>query len=372
MKPKPRLLMVSRGRHRLPLDPSLQRKYDALLGVFDLRVVGSAPAGAPTRDQVFRLSPPQRPPALDGGLFFATLPVRVARELREFRPDAMVVQGAPETAAALAGRRLAGDRTPVIVEVHGDWRAPTRLYGSPARRALSPVADRVAGWGLRHADAVRTVSAYTTGLVRGIGIEPAAEFAAYMDFDLFLDPPTPLPQQPAALFVGVLEHYKGVDDLAAAWRLVAGRVPEAGLTVVGRGSRAHVVDALVRELPGRVRWTPELSQPEVARALDASTLLVLPSRSEGLGRVLVEALCRGRPLVASRVGGIRDVVEDGLNGILVEPSRPEALAEALVRLLSDPLLAGQLAAAARPTAERWLASPEEFARRMLALVRRLH
>ncbi|HZC14006.1 MAG TPA: glycoside hydrolase family 15 protein, partial [Thermoleophilaceae bacterium] len=54
-------------------------------------------------------------------------------------------------------------------------------------------------------------------------------------------------------------------------------------------------------------------------ALDASTLLVLPSRSEGMGRVIVEALCRGRPVVASRVGGIRDLVVDGENGILVEP-----------------------------------------------------
>ena len=369
---KPRLLLVGRGRHRLPLDRSLKRRYDALLDVFDLRVVGSAPEGAPTRDEIFRLTPPHRSRVLDGALFFAALPYHVARELREFRPGTVLVQGAHEAACVLEGRRLAGSRAAVVVEVHGDWRASTRLYGSPGRRALNPLADRVATWSLRRADAVRTVSAYTTGLVRELGIEPAAEFPAYMDFDSFLGPVEPLPERAAALFVGVLEHYKDVDGLAAAWRLAAPRVPEATLHVVGRGSRAHVVRALAAAMPDSVRWTHELSQPGVAEALDSATLLVLPSRSEGMGRVLVEALCRGRPVVASRVGGIRDVVEDGVNGVLVEPERPRALADALVRVLSDRSLAERLAAAARPSAERWVATPEEFAQRMLRLVRSLH
>jgi glycosyltransferase involved in cell wall biosynthesis len=369
---KPRLLIVGRGRHRLPLDPSLGRKYDALLDTFQLRVVGSAPEGAPTSEGIFRLVPPYRPGALDGALFFATLPYHVARQLREFRPGAVVVQGAHEAAGVLAARRLAGTRTPVVVEVHGDWRAPTRLYGSPARQLLNPLADRIALSALRRADAVRTVSPYTTGLVRELGIEPAAEFPAFMDFDSFLGPVVPLPSPPAALFVGVLEHYKDVDGLAAAWRLVAPRLPGATLHVVGRGSRAPVVEALVREQRGAVRWTPGLPPAGVAAALDAATLLVLPSRSEGLGRVLVEALCRGRPVVASRVGGIRDVVEDGVNGILVEPRRPEQLADALVRVLADRALAERLASAARPSAERWLATPEEFARKLLDLVSALH
>jgi glycosyltransferase involved in cell wall biosynthesis len=364
--------MVGRGRHRLPLDESLRRKYDALLEVFDLRVVGSAPEGAPTRDEVFRLAPPHRPLALDGALFFATLPGHVARELREFRPDAVVVQGAHEAACVLAGRMLAGSRAPVVVEVHGDWRAPTRLYGSPARQWLSPVADRVAEWALRRSDAVRTVSPYTTGLVRELGIGPAAEFPAYMDFGSFLGLPAALPERPAALFVGVLEHYKGIDDLAAAWCLVAPRVPDATLHVVGRGSRAHVVEALLRALPGRVRWTPELSPVGVAEALDAATLLVLPSRSEGMGRVLVEALCRGRPVVASRVGGIRDVVEEGLNGLLVDPQRPDELAGALERVLSERALVERLASGARGSAGRWLETPAGFAQQMLALVTGLH
>ena len=91
------------------------------------------------------------------------------------------------------------------------------------------------------------------------------------------------------------------------------------LRIVGRGSRAHVIEKLVRELPGRTVWTLRLTTAEIVQALDSATVLVLPSRSEGMGRVIVEAFCRARPVVASRVGGIPDLVRDGDNGLLVEP-----------------------------------------------------
>ncbi len=93
---------------------------------------------------------------------------------------------------------------------------------------------------------------------------------------------------------------------------------------------------------------------------------MLPSRSEGMGRVIVEALCRGRPVLGSRVGGIRDLVRDGENGLLFEPT-PEAIAEALVRVLGDRAELERLAAAARPSVEPWLATPEQYAESLAAL-----
>ena len=319
-------------------------------------------------DATFELVAPR---VADGARFWAELPVRIARELRRFRPDAVLAQSAYEAAAALAAGRIAGRRTPVLVDVHGDWRTSTRLYGSPLRRALSPVADRIALTALRRSDAVRTVSDYTTQLVRDTGIEPADVFPAFMDLDPFLGEPLPLPEQPRALFVGVLELYKNVDGLAEAWRLAAPRVPEARLRIVGRGSRADVVERLVAELPEQTTWAAALPTDEVAAAMDEATVLVLPSRSEGMGRVVVEALLRGRPVVGTRVGGIRDLVRDGENGLLVEPGDAGALANALVQVLSDRGLAERLAAGARPSAEPWLATPAEYADRLHALVKRV-
>ena len=140
---KRKLLMVGRSRYSLPLSASLERKFDALSAELDVRVLGSA-AGRSGSDPRFRLVQPLRPRALDGVSFYALLPLRVARELRRFRPDAVLAQGGQETTLALLGRSLARVPARVIADVHGDPAAPTRLYGSPFRRTLAPLADTLA------------------------------------------------------------------------------------------------------------------------------------------------------------------------------------------------------------------------------------
>jgi len=254
---KPRVLFVGRTRYRLPLDPAVAPKWEALGRELDVRVVGTAAPDSAPGDGTFRLVPRRR--VLDGPRFWAGLPVRVAREIRGFRPEAIVTQTAYEAAAALAARRLTRSDARVVLEVHGDWRTSTRLYGSPARRALGGLGDRIAAWAVRRADVVRTVSPFTSSLVRELGVEPAATFPAYMHLEPFVErPPAPLPEQPVALFVGVLEAYKNVDGLAAAWRLAAPRAPDATLRIVGRGTRTAVVESLVHDLPAQTRWDKRL------------------------------------------------------------------------------------------------------------------
>ncbi len=361
---------MGRSRYSLPLSPSLERKFDALGEELDVHVLGSA-ARLDGSDPRFSLASPVRPHIADGAAFYALLPLRVARELRGRRPEAVLVQGAPETALALLGRSLARSRAKVIADVHGDPRSATRLYGSPLRRALSPLVDLLARRGLRGADGVRTLSPFTEAAVRRAGAEPTASFAAFMDLEPFLSPPTPLPERPLALFVGVLERYKAVDILAEAWRRAAPRVPDATLHLVGRGPLRPVVEGLVAELPARTRWTESLPTEGVARALDEATALVLPSRSEGLPRIVVEALCRGRGVVGSRAGGIPDLVVDEENGLLVEPGDVEALADALVRVLSERPLAERLGARARVSVEPWVSTPEEYAGQVRDLVEKV-
>ncbi len=366
---RPRVLFVGRGRFRFPLGRGLERRFEALSGELDWRQLGTAADGKPSADPRLVLGRPFPLRLLDGPLYYLRLPRRIARELRRFEPDAVIAQGAQEAAIALLGRRLAGSKTAVILDLHGDWRAPTRLYGSRARRVLDPLSDALARSALRRADGVRTISTYTTELVRAEGIEPAAEFPAFMDLEPFLaNPVVPLPEAPRVLFVGVLERYKAFDVLADAWRDVLESVADAVLHVVGQGALAPIAERLVDELPGRVEWSPSLTAEEVTAALDASTLLVLPSRSEGMGRVVIEAGCRGRAVVGSRVGGIPDVVADGESGLLVPPGDAGALAGALIRVLSDRRLAERLGAEARIQIERWLATPEEYARRVRDLV----
>ena len=360
---RPRVLFVGRTRYRLPLSPSVARKFEALAAELDVRVLASAMPGSPTGDATFTLVPPLPVRVLDGLVFWLALPWRVARLLRAFRPEAVVCQTAYDAAATLLARRLARIPARIVVEVHGDWRTSTRLYGSPARRAVSRLADAVAAAALRRADAVRTVSPFTGELVRALGVEPSADFPAYMDLEPFGAPVRPLPDRPVALFVGVLEAYKNVDGLAEAWRRVA---PGATLHVVGKGTRTDVAESLVRD--HGARWDPELTSAQVAEALDAAWVLVLPSRSEGMGRVLVEAFCRGRGVVGTRAGSIPNLVEDGVSGLLVEPGDPQALADALGRVLGDRALAERLGEGALAAAAPWLQTPEEYAVRVRELV----
>jgi len=353
---KPKVLFVSRERFQLPLAGAQKRKWDAVATVVEHRVLAAAAPGSPTRDAHFRLV--GRAPFLDGPLFYLLLPWRIARELRDFRPEAALVQGIHETVAFLIARRVAGVDTKVVLDVQGDWHEATRLYGSPLRRLLNPLNDALAAPAVRGADAVRTVSTQTTGLVRALGIEPTAVFPSYTDSQAFLDtPPAPLPERPRAVFVGVLERYKAFDTLVEAWK----RVPGATLHIVGDGSLRELV-------PADAEWSRRLTSEEVAAAMDDAWLVCLPSRSEGLPRVALEAACRGRAIVGGNRAGIPDVVEDGVNGLLVDPDDPAELADALTRILSDRAYAERLGAAARRTGEEWGVTPAEYAEKLRTLI----
>ena len=368
---RPRVLMVGRTRYRLPLNGSLGQKFDALRERLDLRVLGAAPRGGPAGDETFALQRGTPVAALDGPLFYGWLPLRIARELRRAPADAILAQSPYEALAALAGRTLARSEAAVVVEIHGDWRTWSRLYGSPARAVVAPLADRAALVAIRHADAVRTLSPFTTGLVRDAGVEPAGVFTTYTELTAFAEPPVAtLPDRPTALFIGVLERYKNVHAIAAAWRLATPRVPDAVLRIVGDGRHRDVVEGLLRDLPGAVTWERRLETPEVLRAFDDAWLLLLASRSEGTPRVVLEALCRGRAVVGASAGGIPDVVWDGETGLLVDPDRPAEIADALVRILGDRALAERLGAGARVRADAWTYTPGEYADRVAELVGR--
>lgn len=357
--------MVGRSRYSLPLSESLAKKFDALSTRLELRVLGTGTGSDPR----FRLHRPLPARALDGFLFYALLPGRIAQELRGYRPDAVLAQSPFEAAAALVARRLARSDVPVVVELHGDPASFSRLYGSPLRRLLAPVLDRLAAAVIRRADAVRALSPFTVGLARAQGVEPAAVFTTFTDLTAFSEPPTvALPARPSALFVGVLQRYKNVDGIAAAWRLAAPRVPEARLVLVGDGPLADSLERLVAEFPDQTEWTRRLPTAAVVDALDDAWALLLPSRSEGTPRVILEALCRGRAVIGGRVGGIPDAIEDGCNGFLVDPEDHAEIADTIVQVLSDRSLAEQLGAQALADSATWRYTADEYAANVAALV----
>lgn len=184
-----------------------------------------------------------------------------------------------------------------------------------------------------------------------------------------LAPYTELPPDPAAArkrfglspdclvvgSVGRFEPVKGYDILLRAAGLLRTRQPKVQFLLAGEGEEAPHLKRLAEELqvddrvffPG---WQQEL--PHVLSALD---LFVLPSRNEGMGRVLVQAMAMGTPIVATRVGGIPEVLGEGETGLLVAPDDPIELAAAIERLLTDRELAGKIGEAGRRRASAYSA-----------------
>ena len=160
------------------------------------------------------------------------------------------------------------------------------------------------------------------------------------------------PDAPLILFVGQLFAYKGVAELLAAADMLRERGVEANLAFIGPHtpfSRRF----FSRQSRPWLRVLGPVGQQEKWDALDAATVVCLPSRHEAFGRIFLEAWSKGKPVIGGRIPAVADVIEDERNGLLVSPGSAAELSQALERLLRDPALAtalgrrGQQALAAR-------------------------
>ena len=314
MSGRPRLLLVGRTRYRLPLSESLRAKFDvARRAARPSRAGQRGRRRGETRRDV-RAGGPYRPRKLDGALYFLGAAAPYAPRAAPFAPRRRARPGrARDAGSSCSGGSLAGVRAPVILDVHGDWRssdAALRLAGAaaaqPARRPRSP-SPRV-----RRADAVRTISDYTTGLVRSHGVEPAAVFPAFMDLEPFLEPRRAAARGSRARSSSACSSTTRTSTSSPRpGAIVAPQAARRDARTSSAGARAgRSSSGSSRDLPGRIgvdRGAPDRGR----RARRSTTPRCSSCRRarEGMGRVLVEAFCRGRRRRRRRVGGILDLVE---------------------------------------------------------------
>jgi glycosyltransferase involved in cell wall biosynthesis len=148
------------------------------------------------------------------------------------------------------------------------------------------------------------------------------------------------------LYVGRLVEWKGVDTLIRSMIFVKKTIPDSRLTIVGEGPFRDSLEHLIQDagLTDIVRFYGRATDDDLVKLYDSAAVFVLPSRRyqglvmEGLGVVLLEAMSHGVPVIGSNVGGIPDIIIDGETGFLVPEQDPSALAEKIVRLLSDAVL----------------------------------
>ncbi len=184
------------------------------------------------------------------------------------------------------------------------------------------------------------------------------------------------PQQPSVVFVGRLTRQKGLPVLLKA---AAALDPRAQLVLCAGAPDtpdllAEVTDLVdgLRDVRKGVVWiSGMLAKPEIIQLLSHATVFVCPSVYEPLGIVNLEAMACATSVVASRVGGIPEVVDDGVTGLLVPPDNPAALAAAVNELLADPTRAAAMGRAGRDRAVAefgWPAVAEKTARLYESLI----
>jgi glycosyltransferase involved in cell wall biosynthesis len=259
----------------------------------------------------------------------------VAFELRR-RVDVILGSWAyPDGFAAVALAGLLG--VPAVVKLHGsDINVVARLPGP--RRRLE--------WALPRAARVIAVSKPLAEQVRALGVAPERIDVIRNGIDRGAFRPRDRAEaraslglegdEPIVLYVGHVTREKGAYDLVRAIALGSPRLREAHLVVLGDGSGFEECRELAQELGIRASFVGARPHDEVATWLGACDVLALPSWNEGMPNVVLEALASGRPVVASRVGGIPDVIDSDASGRLVPPRDPEALARALERVLGEP------------------------------------
>ena len=145
--------------------------------------------------------------------------------------------------------------------------------------------------------------------------------------------------EPTILFAGLLTKNKGIFDLISIVSKLINKVPSARVLLAGTGDLKEI-DSFVKShgIEGSVQLPGWIDPEQLIGLYHQSHLFVLPSYYEGFPMVVLEAMACGLPIISTRVGGIPELIEEGQNGILIDPGDRKALLEALVALLDDPIL----------------------------------
>lgn len=281
---------------------------------------------------------------------------RLAREIRRTRPDILHTHTAKAGAVGRLAALLAGSARPRVV-IHTYHGHVLRGYFGRLGTWLFRAVERAFA---RNTDVLVAVSPQVRDDLVEIGIAPERRFAVVrLGIDLEPRVATTVDRAEARRQLGIgpgrfvvgwfgrMTAVKRTDDLIDALVALRGRGVDACLLLVGDGTDRERLELRAREL-GVARDVFFLGyQKDVARWYAVADAVVLTSVSEGTPVTIIEALAAGRPIVSTNVGGVADVVRDGVDGFLVEVGDTAAMAARLAEIAADPALAKRLGQAGR-------------------------
>lgn len=255
---------------------------------------------------------------------------RVLRWYEAFQPDVVHFQEVPCFVGDILRRRV-GRKTRVVLTVHD----PSPHSGADSR--MSARQQRFVNRLRRRADAVLVHGEYCRSLLVALQPELESKIRVTRHGGLALPPQEPTVAQGSrtVLFLGRLEAYKGLDVLAQAAKQVEAQAPDIQFRVVGRGSELGRFLELTSSLNNTHVIGRYFSPEEAVRELQGAAVVVAPYRDATQSGVLAAAFANGRPVIASDVGGLSELVTDGVNGRLVPPGDSRALAAAILEIMSN-------------------------------------
>jgi len=208
-----------------------------------------------------------------------------------------------------------------------------QVIGSDILVAAKGVKRRMIEWAVSRASGIVCVSRELEASVRDMGATNTVVIPSPLDLSDLPKSVDVKRVERRLITVAMLTKVKGLDVLLKALHTM----PEVELLIIGDGPERVNLERLAESLRlrGSVKFLGKVPHEEVWRRLLSSSIFVLPSLSEGLPRALLEAMACGLFIVASKVGGVPEVVRDGWNGILVDPNNPKALREAIEKAMAD-------------------------------------
>jgi phosphatidyl-myo-inositol dimannoside synthase len=265
--------------------------------------------------------------------------------VRQARKGACIVLAAhPYLALPAAWMKSFSLHIKTIVMSHGVevWKPLPQLR----RRALLS-ADLVLAPSSYTAQKLAEVQGVSQKRIRKLAWPLGRDFLRMADVADSLEVPREFPKGRVILTVGrwaTSERYKGADELIRAVAKLRSAFPDLSLVVVGSGDDLPRLRKIASDLgvSASVRFLDVLSRAQIAACYAHAEVFALPSTGEGFGLVFLEAMAFSKPVVGASAGGTTDIVEDGVNGLLVPPGNIDALEQVLARLLRDESLRAEL------------------------------
>jgi len=338
---------ISSARYPNPLDITTAKKWRMIaeLDDYEIRITGFSTSLRPRRftEHVHFYLIPQPPTSILRYLtIFALSPLLLLYLVWRYDGKILVAQSPFEGAigAFVKGvSRLFGKKIWLIIENHNNFEEDVFLQRDiPLMGVYRKVMLALARVAFRHGDAVRVISSSTIERAKHYAPDlPQVRFMTWSDTDIFQNTPRTVPVEVAQdiVYAGVLIPRKGVHHLLTAFSRL--EQSNAQLYLVGHPENEAYATQLQQKakalgIASRVKFVGNVSQQGLADYFAKSRVMVLPSLSEGLGRVVVEAMLLGLPVIGCRVGGIPDMITNGENGYLVEPDDVESLTDALQKI----------------------------------------